>query len=151
MIYTPPWLERARVDAQLGVLEVAGNEHHPRILEFHSHTTLHATTDEVAWCASSVCCWLEESDRRSTRSARARSFLGWGVKLAEPLFGCICIVTRGRGRQPGPEDHTAKGHVGILIDMPTPHEMVLLAGNQNNKVCERTFELERLLGWRMPG
>lgn len=151
MIYEPPWLQLARKDARLGILEVPGVQHHSRILEYHDHTTLHATTDEVPWCASAVCAWLEESDYLSTRSARARSYLRWGQRLMTPALGCIVIIKRGGGNQPGPEDIRAKGHVGLFVDMPTPHEMIVLGGNQSNQVCERTYRLERLLGFRWPG
>ncbi len=151
MIYTPPWLEIARRDMQRGILEIAGRKHHPRILEYHDRTSLDASTDEVPWCASAVCCWLEESDRSSTGSARARSFLKWGTRLSEPAFGCITIIKRGGRNQPGPDVINAMGHVAIFIDMNTPTEMTLLGGNQGDRVCERSYSLDRLLGWRWPG
>ena len=151
MIWIPPWLEIARADAKLGVLEQRGAEHHQRIIEYHQHTTLRASTDEVPWCAAAMCCWLDEADHKSTKSARARSFLNWGLKLSTPAFGCIVIIKRGGANEPGPDVLDAKGHVGIFVDMPTPHEIIILGGNQSNQVCERTYPLSRLLGFRWPG
>lgn len=149
MSYEPPWLRGARRDMDLGVLEIAGPEHHWRILEYHARTGLHASTDEVAWCASAVCAWLEESGVRSTRSARARSYLGWGIPIKTPALGCVVIIKRGGTTQPGPKNHTAQGHVGLLVDCDAD-SIDILGGNQSNRVCIKSYPLDRLLGYRWP-
>lgn len=151
MIYAPPWLQIARADALRGVLEQPGpNQNHPRILAMHAHCRLHATTDEVPWCSAAVSTWLDEAGRESTKSARARSYLNWGIHLPDPAFGCIVVLKRGRGRQPGPEVLDAPGHVGLLIDV-IGDDVVVLGGNQSDSVCERPYKIERVLGYRWPG
>lgn len=150
MIYAPPWLEVARIDAQLGVLEIPGVEHHPAILMYHSYTTLKATTDEVPWCSSFVnyCIAVTGLDLKPTRSAAARSWLLWGIRIDIPAFGCVAILKRGGADQPGPEVRDAQGHVGFFIDMPTRNEVLILGGNQSNQVCERIYPADRVLGYR---
>lgn len=39
---------------ELGVRELAGSKHNPRIIEYHKATSLKATQDEVSWCSSFV-------------------------------------------------------------------------------------------------
>lgn len=153
VIYVPPWLELARADARLGVMEIPGPEHHPRIIEYHSYCTLHATADEVHWCSAALCCWIEESRLalESTRSAAARSWLDWGRPISTPLFGCIVVLKRGGLNQPGPEVKKAPGHVGIFIDLPAAGEVLMYGANQSDKVCERTFPAERVLSYRVAG
>lgn len=154
MIYTPPWLEIAMADARRGVLEQPGpNQNHPRILEFHSHTSLHATTDEVPWCSSAMCAWFEECDppRESPKSARARAWLNWGIQLSDPAYGAVAVLTRsGRSRQPGPGVIDAPGHVGLLLAIVGTDELFVLAGNTQDRVCIRPYKSDRLLGWRWP-
>lgn len=151
MIYEPPWLQAARDEARAGVLEIPGEEHHPRILAYHSTCTLKATSDEVPWCSAFVnwCFWSVGIVHRAN-SARARSWLNWGVKLNPdyPAFGCVAVLKRGGPGQPGPAVIDAQGHVGFFVDRPTPTEVIVLGGNQSNQVCERTYPVERILGYR---
>jgi len=150
MAYEPPWLLGARRDMELGVLEIrGGDQHHWRILEYHANTTLHATTDEIAWCASSTGTWLIESGFQSTNSARARSYLRWGISLSHPAHGCIVVTKRGGKNQPGPKVIDATGHVGLLVGI-TAGFVDLLAGNQSNRVCIKSFPVEQVLGYRWP-
>lgn len=149
MFREPAWLNAAKVDEALGILEIAGSEHHPRIIEYHAHTNLHASTDEVPWCSSAVCTWLQESGYVSTRSARARSWLRWGLALLTPALGCVVVIQRGGGNQPGPKDFTATGHVGLLTGW-SDTQLEILGGNQSNRVCTKTYPIGRLLGYRWP-
>ncbi len=152
MIYCPPWLELAIEDAKRGVMEVPGPEHHPRIVEMHSHTTLNASawTDEVPWCSSAICLWIDDCGLglHSTKSAAARSWLRWGIHITVPALGAITVMKRGGGGQPGANVLDAPGHVGLFIDQPTPNEMTILGANQNNSVSERTYPMDRVLGYR---
>lgn len=151
MIYLPPWLEAASKEARSGVLEIAGAEHHPRILTYHSSTTLRATADEVPWCSSFVNWCMVAVGEPGTDSARARSWLHYGVPLRVPALGCVVVLKRGGANEPGAEVVNAKGHVGFFIDEPTPGEVIVLGGNQSNQVCERTYPESRVLGYRWPG
>lgn len=151
LIVTPPWLEIAEAEMALGVWEVAGNQHDPRILVYHSFTSLRATTDEVPWCSSAMCFCMEEAGPRSTRSARARSWLRWGIALEQPAHGCIVVMKRGGGNQPGPEVIEAQGHVGLLVGTPTPRDILVAGGNQSNGFNVKPYPVERVLGYRWAG
>lgn len=39
---------------QLGVKEIVGKQHNPKVVEYHQSCTLQATADEVPWCAAFV-------------------------------------------------------------------------------------------------
>jgi uncharacterized protein (TIGR02594 family) len=47
---TPPWLATAQ--REVGTKEASGNADNPRILEYHSATSLGARDDAVAWCSA---------------------------------------------------------------------------------------------------
>ena len=148
----PPWLKVALQELDSGVKEIPGDEHNPRIIEYHSATTMQATEDEVPWCASFVCWCLQQSGTYHTASASARSYLTWGFGFAIHPYGSIVILKRG-DTGPGSEGHEnidAPGHVWFLV-METKEELFLLGGNQGDRVSIQSFERDRLLGCRWPG
>lgn len=136
----PPWLVAAY--KELGTAEKPGVDHNIKILAYHLETTLKATDDETPWCSAFVCAMLEWNGIPSTRSARARSWLDWGMAVDAPQLGCICILWRGRPEGP-------MGHVGFYVGESETH-VRLLGGNQSNKVCVAAYSKERLLGYRWP-
>ena len=96
----------------------------------------------MGWC-------IEQAGLSSTNSARARSYLEWGRDIRPAAYGAIVVLSRGPN-PPGPEVIEAPGHVGFLLSSPTPHEIMLLGGNQSNKVCVRPYPRDRVLGVRWP-
>ena len=150
MIETPAWMVVAQREAACGVKEISGARHEDRILLYHASTSLGATEDEVPWCSSFVCFCLELAGFVATDSARARSFLAWGRELDPPAYGAIVVLSRGPDT-PGPEVLDAPGHVGFLVSRPTPDELMLLGGNQENQVCVRPYPRDRVLGVRWAG
>ena len=151
MLYIPPWLELARKEARSGVREIPGPEHNPRIIEYGKAVHLDVSTDEIPWCSDFVNWLFMELKMERTKSARARSWLRWGIPLQHAALGAVCILKRGVGDQPGKEILHAPGHVGVLTDMLEPETVTILAGNQGNRVCEDVFPLSRLLEMRWPG
>jgi uncharacterized protein (TIGR02594 family) len=151
MLYIPPWLELARMEAKAGVREVLGPDHNPRIIEYGTAVDLIVSTDEVPWCSDFINWLFMELGEERTRSARARSWLRWGIPLQHAALGCVMVLKRGGGDQPGPEVIDAPGHVGLLVDKPEPDTVTIIAGNQGNRVCEQQFHVERILGMRWPG
>lgn len=143
----PPWLERAI--GKIGTKEIPGPEDHPDIVEFHATTTLRATDDETAWCSSFVN-WCMKGICDRTKSARARSWLRWGVPLGYPAVGCVVILARGGGNQPGVELTRAQGHVGLFVGFADGGDVLLLGGNQSNSVCVTAYPASRVLGYRWP-
>lgn len=150
MIETPGWLKVALEEAARGVKEISGAEHEDRILLYHASTTLSATEDEVPWCSAFVNWCVEAAGYVGTDSSRARDFLRWGRAIDPPAYGAIIVLSRGPS-PPGPDVIDAPGHVGFLVASPTPDEILLLGGNQDNQVCTRPYPRDRILGVRWAG
>jgi len=137
----PKWLQAAL--CELGIKEIVGEEHNPRVLEYHDTTTLDADTDEVPWCSSFVNWCIEQAGLKGTRSAAARSWLQWGREVSEPCLGCLVVLSRG--------DSPTSGHVGFYIESVNHGKHVnILGGNQSNTVKLETFPVERVLAYIMP-
>ena len=133
----PAWYKIAI--QELGVKEVVGGEN-PRIIEYHSTTTLKADEDEVPWCSAFVNWCIIQAGLKGTNSAMARSWLKWGQEVKNPYKGCVVVVSRGVYPQ---------GHVGFFV-----HEqnglIGLLAGNQGDAVSISYFNKSKVLGFREP-
>lgn len=134
------WLAHAR--SLLGARERAGDADNQTIMQlFRDVGHGWVEHDETAWCAAFVGACLERSGIRSTRSLRARSYLDWGVELAEPRLGCIAVLSRGRD--------PALGHVAFYLG----HDgdgIRLLGGNQDNAVTIARYPASRVLSYRWP-
>lgn len=139
----PMWLRLGRT--YLGLSEYQGNRHNPKILEWWIRLGLPFRTDETPWCAGFVCGVLEEASIRSPRSAAARSFnwSKWGVILEEPAVGCVVCLWRGARKG-------ASGHVGFLVGRDRFNNLMILGGNQANRVSIRPFSRERVLSYHWP-
>lgn len=122
---------------ELGIKEIAGLTHNPRIIEYHSATTLHATTDEVPWCSSFVNWCFKTAGYTGTRRADAKSWMNWG-EPATAVRGAVCVLTR-----------TGGGHVGFFV-REDDRFVWLLGGNQSNEVNISPYPKTRILGYRMP-
>ena len=153
MTVDPPWLAIAR--GEIGVRETPGPGDTSRIDEYLSTTRLPEAMvhDATPWCAAFVCWCLERSGVPSTKRAAARSYLHWGHAIAEPRLGCIVVFSRAAG---GP----GSGHVGFYVGSEPARELSpglralesirVLGGNQRDQVCERTYPVSRVLGYRWP-
>lgn len=139
---TPAWLEVALLEAASDIREVPGDEHNPRILEYHKATQLKATRDEVPWCSAFVCFCLEQCGVTSTRDASARSFENWGAAIRRPPDGAVAVLWR-----VSPDDW--RGHTGFYMG-ESPGRVLLLSGNDSNRVTIRSYSKEQLLAYRWP-
>lgn len=126
---------------EVGVKEVPGSGNNPKVIEYHSATTLKAKADAIAWCASFASWVLEMAGIRSTRSAWARDYLNWGVRLSAPRRGCIVVHER---NAPGGDSHVNF----FLRDLGDSIECV--GGNQSNAVTIARFPKSSILGYRWP-
>lgn len=135
------WFEIAKLEEAEGVDEVRGAEHNPRIVEYHQTTSLKATDDETPWCSSFVNWCIERAGIAGTRSAAARSWLRWGRSLADPLPGCIVVLRRGT--------NPSQGHVGFYVS-GDGNRLLLLGGNQGNRVSISSYPKASLLSFRWP-
>lgn len=132
-----PWM--AIAEKEIGVKEIAGAKHHPKILEYHAATTLRSTTDEVAWCAAFVSWVFVKAGMKSQRSAWARDWLKWGIKLDRPIPGCVVVLARGTG-----------GHVYFYKSGFGTGWIKGTGGNQSNQVNVASFAEANVLGYRWP-
>ncbi len=140
----PAWMAIAR--AEICTREArAGQPSNARIVQYHQITTLRAASDRTPWCAAFVSWVLEQAGIRSTRSARAKSYLDWGHALEAPRVGAITVFHRGSGAP------TARGpgHVGFLVE-ERENDVLLLGGNQGNHVNIRSYSKSRLMAYRWP-
>lgn len=151
---TPTWMMIA--ESELGVKEVSGKEHHPRILQYHNSTTLRriaAGKDETPWCSSFVNWCLEGAGYVGTDSARARSWLWWGAELVEPRLGCVTIIKR-RARGADAATGGRLGyHVGFYADPKISGGYTrLLGGNQRDQVKYSSYPEDKyeIKGYRWP-
>ncbi len=135
----PEWYKIALKELEKGVNEIAGAKHNPRILEYHTATTLMATDDETPWCSSFVNWCMKQSGHEGTKSAAARSWLKWGKKIDIPYEGCIVIFERG--------NNNWQGHVGFYHSK-TKTQILTLGGNQKNAVNISSYPKKHLLGYR---
>lgn len=146
-----PWLIIAR--AELGVSERLGpGQHNPRIVEYHSTTSLGASDDETPWCSSFVNWVLVHAGCKGTGSARARDWLSWGSALQFPRPGAVTVLHRRHaGGRDGSTGSSSGFHVAFLISA-TPTQVRLLGGNQSNQVRYSNFSLAgyEVSGYRWP-
>ncbi len=137
---TPTW--RARPGSERGQRDAPRGATNARIASYFrdvGHAQI--ADDDTAWCAAFLGAQLERAGIRSTRSLRARSYVGWGVEAQTPEPGTIAVFARG--------SDPALGHVGFVV-AATPTRIILLGGNQSNAVTVEAFDRRRLLALRLP-
>lgn len=131
-----PWVARAR--DYLGVREIKGMEHNPVIVGFWKAARLAGIkNDEVPWCAGFVGAMLESSNIRSARSDSSRAYLGWGERIDAPEYGCVVVFRRPGG-----------GHVGFCVGVDLLGRLLILGGNQRDRVGIDPFDRVRAAGFR---
>lgn len=134
----PSWLCEAR--RYIGQREIAGTKNNPLILRWWGLIRAPFTNDETPWCAGFTGGCLEAVGIRSSRSAAARSYLNWGQKLAGAAVGAVVVFRRG----------PVNGHVGFVVGRDTRGNLMVLGGNQGDRVSTAPFDVSRVLGYRWP-
>ena len=133
-----------------GLNEVSGTASHPQILAMLQLDQAWPEDDQVPWCSAftNYVAWLLRLPR--SKNLRARSWLAVGrpvpLSAAEAAFD-IVVLSRGTGKQPGPEVLDAPGHVGFFAGRETSR-ILLLGGNQANSVTVSSYPSDQLLGVR---
>ena len=134
----------------VGIKEVSGSVDNPQILAMLRLDNDWPKNDETPWCSAflNYIVWLLALRRSKSLLARSWLKVGFPMKLADAVIGFdICILKRGDGEQPGPNNYTAPGHVGFYAGKDE-NSVYLLGGNQGNAVSVQKFPIERLLGIR---
>jgi uncharacterized protein (TIGR02594 family) len=140
-----PWMRTALL--QWGVSDIPGlrariSSYLASVGDPLTDSDTHQTTN---WCSAFVNSCMEKSGIHGTGHDNARSWLGWGVPLALPEWGCVTVFWR---KAP----HTHWGHVGFFLGYSQHGDILLLGGNQtlNPQVCVGEYPRSRLLGFRWP-
>lgn len=135
----PPWMPIAR--AEIGEHEIPGAGSNPRVLEYLQSTNLgepYNQTDETHWCAAFVNWCIEQARYAAMDSARALDWLHWGAPVNKPRPGTVAVFERPGG-----------GHVGFY-DGEDAANIIVLGGNQGDRVCRSPYPKSRLRGYRLP-
>ncbi len=129
--------------SQLGVVEkLIGSN---RIIEkYHAYATKDnkvGSDDSVPWCASFVCYCLEMAGYQSTNSRAARSFEKWGTETKTTKIGDIVVFWR-------KSLNSGLGHVGFFAGYDKIGNVIVLGGNQSDKVCFANYKTDKILSFR---
>lgn len=136
--FVPEWYNFAKME--LGILEIPGPKHNPRILEYLATVNRDFKADEIAWCSAFVNWCLARASAAGTNKANARSWLSWGRMTRNPQLGDVVIFWR-------ESLESWKGHVGFYSGEKNG-KILLLSGNQKNKVSFQYYSKSKLLGFR---
>lgn len=139
----------------LGVAEIAGPGTNPTIEDFlmldNPLGSGHPLSDEIPWCSAfaNKVAWLLNLPRSKSWAARSWLKVGTAIDLEEAVADCdVVILKRGTGAQPGPEVISAPGHVGFYAGRDSVGNVLVLGGNQGDKVSIKPFPIAQILGVR---
>jgi uncharacterized protein (TIGR02594 family) len=134
----PVWLTVARRD--IGLAEIPGKQHAPRIVTWLKQLGAWWSDDETPWCGVALAAWMRESGIALPKHwYRAKAWLDWGTALNVPVLGCVVVFER-----------TGGGHVGLVVGYDRTNNLLVLGGNQNNRVSIAAFSRARVAGYRWP-
>jgi uncharacterized protein (TIGR02594 family) len=139
-----PWFDKAK--EYVGLREIVGIKHAPLIVRMWSRIKMAGIKDdETPWCAAFVGSCLEEVGITSTRTGWALDYAKWGQKLDYPAVGAIAYKrrTNSAGKVIG-------GHVAFVAGANKADRVMLLGGNQGNKVGIDPFVAGGIMGYRWP-
>ena len=136
----------------LGTTEVPGPQHNPLIVGLVGMAVPWVKDDETAWCGGfcgGICKIAHQPMPDNPLGARQWLTVGTPVKFEDAFPGHdIVILKRGTGSQPGPDVLHASGHVGFFVGPFGYDRVLVLGGNQSNKVSIGQFPVEDILGIR---
>ena len=133
-----PWISEAR--QHIGLSEIPGKAHNPTIQNWLRSLTAWWSDDETAWCGTFVayCCRVGGRDVPKNWF-RALSWADAGTRLDEPAYGCIAVFSRVGG-----------GHVGFVVGRDREGNIMVLGGNQGNRVSIARFDPKRVTAYVWP-
>ena len=151
----PSWLTIAR--SYVGLKEIPGRSlHNPTILGWLKRYALNIgrwgkSRDETPWCAVFVSHCLEEAGYKSTRDARARSYLTYGIP-SKPRQGAIVVIQRKKKNGKNITGSNSGGLHVLFLDKFTKNFIWGWGGNQRNQVSRAAYSKAnyRVLAIRWP-
>ena len=125
---------------QYGIKEFPGDENNPEVLKYFKAIGKEYS-DATAWCSAFMNYCAKEAGKEMSNALNARSWLKVGVSLAKPVLGCVTVLWR-----IDPKDW--RGHVALYVNHDEKY-VYLLGGNQNNTVCIKAYDKNRILSYRL--
>lgn len=126
--------------ADLGLREIPGVRHAPKIQRWLAQMGAWWTDDETPWCGVAMDGWARSCDLKPPSAAfRARSWADWGTPLPYPARGAVVVFNRPGG-----------AHVGIVVGRDQLGRLLVLGGNQGNAVSVAPFDTDRVVAYRLP-
>lgn len=139
-LFFPPWLKEAAKN--LGVVEGPGAKDNPIVVKYYADAGFSGIKhDSVAWCAAFVGAMLKRAGYKTSGSLAARSYEGYGVKLHQPMYGCIGVKKRAGGGW--------LGHVGFVVGFGAG-KVWMLGGNQGDRVSVAAFPASQFTAFVVP-
>lgn len=134
-----PWIAEAK--RHIGVAEIPGAQTSGAIAGWLHALRAWWNDDETPWCGVFVAYVFRILGIAIPKHwMRARAWLDWGEPLPAPQYGCVVIFERPGGG----------GHVGFVVGLTPKGRVMVLGGNQGNRVSIAPFNPARALGYRMP-
>jgi uncharacterized protein (TIGR02594 family) len=134
----PLWMTEAR--KHIGLAEIPGPKHHPEITRWLKKLGGWWSDDETPWCGTFVAHCMQECGIPIPKFwMRAKAWAEWGARLAKPITGCVVVFERKGG-----------GHVGFVVGRTQNNLLMVLGGNQGNRVSIAPFESTRVIGFYWP-
>lgn len=133
-----PWIAEAR--KHIGLAEIPGKRHNGVISGWLRALKAWWDDDETPWCGTFVahCCRAAGRDLPQ-HWYRAKAWADAGTRLPRPAYGCIAVFERAGG-----------GHVGFVVGQDGAGNLLVLGGNQGNKVSIAAFERSRAIAYVWP-
>jgi uncharacterized protein (TIGR02594 family) len=132
----PEWIDIARND--LGNPESLGPNDSPFIRKMLAKVN-GLWLKGQPWCGSVMAFWMQQCGIPYPKDFyRAKAWASWGTACGA-VTGAIVVFER-----------TGGGHVGICVGKDDKGNLIVLGGNQGDKVCERAFDPARVMAYRWP-
>lgn len=112
------------------------------VSQYLSEGGVNIDPSQTAWCAAFVNATLSKTGLDGTGALNARSFLNWGEEVTTPQLGDVVVLSRGTD--------PALGHVGFFKGFDAQGNILILGGNQGDEVSVKSYNADRLLGYRRP-
>lgn len=141
-ISAPTPYELAR--RHLGTAEIPGSKHNSKIVTWLRMLASWIADDETAWCSAFVNAMAQEAGYERSGKLNARSWLSVGTPLqaSEVRRGDVVIFWR-------VAKDSWEGHVGFVESyVPGSSSVLVLGGNQSNRVSIATYQASQVLGFR---
>lgn len=134
----PYWLTVAR--SNLHIAEIPGKETAPKIAQWLLNLKAWWRDDETPWCGVFVAECMRQAHLSIPKHwYRALAWNDWGLRLNSPTLGCVVTFARQGG-----------GHVGFYVGNDESGRLMILGGNQGNRVSIAPFDVSRVSGYRWP-